>query len=84
MEPTIRMPLIMKNTVFTDKTTGEKRSGKIIDETKSTFRILIDEKIITVTKNNHIFTFNENGKTIEIDGQTIERRSEDRITKKSE
>ena len=79
MENTIRMPLIMKNTVMKDKKTGEKRTGKIIDEGKNTFKIIFGNEEKTITKNNHIFIFNEKGKQIEIDGKTITRKPEDRI-----
>ena len=83
MENTIRMPLIMKNTVIKNKKTGEKRTGKIIDESKNTFKILFNQETKIITKNNHTFTFNENGKQIEIDGKTIMRKPEDRIMIKS-
>jgi RNase P/RNase MRP subunit p29 len=83
MENTIRMPLLMKNTVIKNKKTGEKKQGKIIDESKNTFKIMFNDTIKIITKNNHTFIFNENGKQIEIDGKTIMRKPEDRIMIKS-
>jgi RNase P/RNase MRP subunit p29 len=83
MEKTARMPLIMKNTSIISKKTGERRAGKIVGETKNTFRIIIGNEEKTIAKSSHKFIFTEKGRTIEIDGKTIMRRPEDRIMTKT-
>jgi ribonuclease P protein subunit POP4 len=53
----------------------ENINGKIIDETKNTFKIKTDKKTITILKQDKIFKI-ENQK---IDGNKITKRSEERI-----
>lgn len=55
-------------------------SGKIIDETKNTFRILCREGEKTLIKENCIFHFTLPDKTvIEVDGKVLIGRPEDRV-----
>ena len=49
--------------------------GTIIDETKNTFTIKTKQKIIKIQKQDKIFTINEK----KIDGNKIQKRSEERI-----
>jgi len=57
------------------------KSGKIIDETKNTFLIEIDDKKKKIAKNIASFEFEYNGKKITINGSKIAFRPEDRIKK---
>ena len=57
------------------------KSGIILDETKNTFLIEIDDKPRRIAKNIAIFEFDFEGKKIAIDGSKIAYRPEDRIKK---
>jgi ribonuclease P protein subunit POP4 len=57
------------------------KSGIIIDETKNTFCIKIDEQQKKIAKNIATFEFNLSGKKITLDGSKIVYRPEDRIKK---
>lgn len=58
-------------------------SGKIIDETKKTFKIKTEEKILTMPKEDCIFQIElPDGSNIKVDGNRIISRPEDRIQKK--
>ena len=57
------------------------KSGLIIDETKNTFLIEIDDKKKIIAKKTAIFEFNHGGKKITLDGSKIAFRPEDRIKK---
>jgi ribonuclease P protein subunit POP4 len=57
------------------------KSGQIINETKNTFLINIDNKEKTIAKNIAIFEFDINGKKISLDGSKIMFRPENRIKK---
>lgn len=52
--------------------------GRIIDETKHTFKIQTKEKIKTVLKKNSTFKIRNK----EIKGETIEKKPQDRIKSK--
>ncbi|MCK4824709.1 ribonuclease P protein subunit [bacterium] len=56
-------------------------SGKIVDETKNTFRIKVNDKEKTIVKKNALFEFEYNGEKILIDGYKLTYRPEDRIKK---
>jgi len=58
-----------------------KRAGVIIDETKNTFLIRIDNKNKRIAKNIATFEFKQNGKFIKINGLKIAYKPEDRIKK---
>jgi len=58
--------------------------GMIIDETKNTFLIYIDDKQKKIAKNIALFEFEINGKKITINGSKIAFRPEDRIKKVGE
>jgi ribonuclease P protein subunit POP4 len=57
------------------------KSGHILNETKNTFIIDIDNKEKTIAKNIAIFEFEVNGKRISLDGSKIMFRPENRIKK---
>jgi len=57
------------------------RNGLIIDETKNTFLIEIDNQQKMIAKKTATFEFNVDGKKIIIDGSKIMYRPEDRIKK---
>jgi ribonuclease P protein subunit POP4 len=57
------------------------KSGLIIDETKNTFLIEIEDKQKRIAKKTAIFEFDYYGKKITINGSKMTRRSEDRIKK---
>lgn len=57
------------------------KSGIILDETKNTFLIEIDDQKKTIAKNIASFEFKYKGKKITIDGLKIAYRPEDRIKK---
>jgi len=56
-------------------------SGYIVDETKNTFLIKIDDKIKRIPKKNAKFEFAYDGGKITIKGSKIAYRPEDRIKK---
>lgn len=57
--------------------------GKIIDETKNTFTILHKSKPKNIIKNSAIFRFKfYDGQTVEINGNLLVGRPEDRLKKK--
>lgn len=58
-----------------------EKSGIIIDETKNTFTIEIEEKQKMIAKKIAKFEFDIDGKKITIDGSKIMYRPEDRIKK---
>lgn len=57
------------------KTNNKERTGKIIDETKNTFKIQTKQKIITILKNKKRFLIGND----EIKGEKITKKPEDRI-----
>jgi len=57
------------------------KKGLIIDETKKTFLIMIDNKQKMIAKKTAIFEFNIDGKQIILNGSKIVYRPEDRIKK---
>jgi ribonuclease P protein subunit POP4 len=57
------------------------KEGIIIDETKNTFHLKIDDQQKIIAKNIAIFEFECNGKKISLDGSKITYRPEDRIKK---
>lgn len=57
-------------------------TGKIMDETRNTFLISSGEEKKRIIKESSVFHFNFSGGTIvEIDGQLLVGRSEDRLKK---
>jgi RNase P/RNase MRP subunit p29 len=58
-----------------------KRAGIIIDETKNTFLIRIDDKNKRIAKNIATFEFKQNREGIKINGLKIAYKPEDRIKK---
>ena len=57
------------------------KSGLILDETKNTFLIEIDDQHKKIAKNIATFEFDVEGNKISIDGLKIAFRPEDRIKK---
>ena len=57
------------------------KSGRIVDETKNTFLIEIEDKKKTIAKKTATFEFEYGGKKITLDGSKIAYRPEDRIKK---
>ena len=53
--------------------------GKIIDETKSMFAIQTATGVKTIPKQNSMWQFNLNGTTALVDGNTIAKRSFERM-----
>jgi RNase P/RNase MRP subunit p29 len=64
---------IGKNITF--ETSKKTRKGIIIDETKNTFKINENKKIITILKNKKTFLIENE----EINGEKITKKPEDRI-----
>ena len=56
-------------------------NGLIIDETKNTFHIKMDQGVKTIAKKTAIFEFTIDGEKIRINGGKIAFRPEDRIKK---
>ncbi|MFT4309394.1 MAG: ribonuclease P protein subunit [Candidatus Woesearchaeota archaeon] len=79
MTDAIKMPLLMKQGVFTEKKTKTTIKGKIIDETKNTITIITAQGKKRITKNNHTITIMDDNRSITIDGRKMMRRPEDRI-----
>ncbi len=71
---------IGKTITITKSTNKEQEgiTGKIVDETKNTFKIKTKTKTITILKNKKIFTI-QNQK---IEGNKITKRPEERIKTK--
>ena len=57
------------------------KSGLIIDETKNTFIIEVDDQKKTIAKNIAIFELEHDGKKVTLDGSKITYKPEDRIKK---
>ena len=57
------------------------KTGMILDETKNTFLIEIDNKEKTIAKNTAIFEFEYEGKKISLNGSKILFQPEKRIKK---
>lgn len=57
------------------------KSGLIIDETKNTFLIEIDNEEKRIAKNTATFEFEHSGKKTTLDGSKLVYRPEDRIKK---
>lgn len=55
--------------------------GKIVDETKNTLKVRANSRVLTIMKNAIMFKANIGGKAVEIDGNCIMGRPEDRIKK---
>ncbi len=59
-------------------------AGKVIDETRNTFTIKRGKKRKVIIKNTAVFNFvMPDGKIVQIDGQVIVGRPEDRIKKRT-
>lgn len=57
-------------------------TGQLIDETRNTFTILCDDRRKTVIKESSVFDFTlVDGTTVEIAGQLLVGRPEDRLRK---
>lgn len=57
-------------------------SGKVVNETKNTFSILHNNKVKRIIKNSAIFRFKFcDGTIVEIDGNLLVGRPEDRLKK---
>jgi len=57
--------------------------GRIVDETRNTFKILHGEKTKTVAKGTSVFHFKlQDGTIVEIDGSLLVGRPEDRLKKR--
>ncbi|MCW3998549.1 MAG: ribonuclease P protein component 1 [Candidatus Bathyarchaeota archaeon] len=83
-------PNILKQEFIGTKSTISKSShadyiglsGKVIDETKNTFSILHKNKVKRLVKNSAIFRFKFcDGTIVEIDGNLLVGRPEDRLKK---
>ena len=58
-------------------------SGKIVDETRNTFTILQEGKTKRIIKDSNIFHFRfSDGTIVEIDGELLTGRPEDRLKKR--
>lgn len=57
------------------------RMGKIVDETKNTFKIEIDGKEKVIAKDIAVFEFRVGNETHEIEGTRLKSRPEERIKK---
>ena len=57
------------------------KSGLILDETKHTFLIEIDDQLKRIAKKTAIFEFDWNGKRIELNGSKLAYKPEDRTKK---
>ena len=57
------------------------KKGLVLDETKNTFLIKIDDKKKRIAKNTAVFEFEYNNKKITIKGSKIMYRPEERIKK---
>ena len=57
------------------------KTGTILDETKNTFLLKINDKEKTIAKNTAIFEFENMGKKISLDGSKILFQPEKRIKK---
>jgi len=57
------------------------KSGLILDETKHTFLIEIDDQQKRIAKKTAIFEFDCNGKKIELNGSKLTHKPEDRTKK---
>jgi len=57
------------------------KSGLIVDETKNTFLIEVDNQKKTIAKKIATFEFDYEGKKVILDGSKITYRPEDRIKK---
>ncbi len=58
-------------------------SGKVVDETRNTFVIeKADGKEVTLSKEEHVFSFEIGSAWVKIDGRLLVARPEDRIRKK--
>lgn len=57
------------------------RNGLIVDETKNTFLVEVDDRQKMIAKKTATFEFIVDGKKITIDGSKIMYRPEDRIKK---
>jgi ribonuclease P protein subunit POP4 len=74
---TLRDELIGENVEIFESTNPQLQGlkGKIVDETKFTFKLVVNSKIKTILKRNNIFIIS--GK--KIDGNNILKRPEERI-----
>lgn len=61
--------------------TWDKKEGVVVDETKNTFKIKIDDKEKRIAKKIAVFEFIYDNKKIRINGKDIIYRPEDRIKK---
>jgi ribonuclease P protein subunit POP4 len=77
-EELIGLPVTIKNC---DDPSWIGRSGVIIDETKNTFLIEIENQQKVIAKKTAIFEIEINGEKISLDGSRIIYRPEDRVKK---
>jgi ribonuclease P protein subunit POP4 len=57
-------------------------SGKILDETRNTFKILDERRTKTIVKSDNVFHFKfHDGTVVEVDGKILVGRPEDRLKK---
>jgi ribonuclease P protein subunit POP4 len=57
-------------------------SGKVVDESKNTFKIMQARKVKNIVKESAVFRFKfEDGTVVEIDGKLLVGKSEDRLKK---
>jgi len=58
--------------------------GRIMDETRNTFKILQNEKTKTIAKDSSVFHFKlQDGTVVEIEGSLLVGRPEDRLKKRT-
>jgi len=57
------------------------KEGKIVDETKNSFKIAHKNKIKVILKDQIIFEIKINGQAIKVDGKSLVGRPEDRVKK---
>jgi ribonuclease P protein subunit POP4 len=72
-----KQEFIGKNMEIIESSNKEQKNikGKIIDETKNTFKIKTEKKIITILKKDKTFKIDNQ----KIDGNKITKKSEERI-----
>ena len=54
-------------------------NGKIIDETKHTFVVMVNNEEKTIMKKGCVFQFKFGEETLNVDGDLLEKRPEERI-----
>lgn len=79
MEPALKKLFSKEFIGLNVRILNKKISGKIIDETKNTFRIETKEGIKTIIKNKYDFEFKIDDKKINVKGDMLTIRPEERI-----